>query len=68
LVQGDALVTQSVECLTLLVAGRTYQPVGLPDSLAVIGLRLRVTGFLRADGVSACMAGPLLDLTSVVRE
>src|SRR5216684_2031645 len=41
-VQGDALVTLSVECLTLLVAGRTYQPVGLPDSLAVVGLRLRV--------------------------
>jgi hypothetical protein len=66
-VQGDALVTLSVECLTLLVAGRTYQPVGLPDSLAVVGLRLRVAGFAR-DAITVCQAGPLLELTSVSRQ
>ena len=66
-VQGDALVTLSVECLTLLVAGRTYQPVGLPDSLAIVGLRLRVAGFAR-DAITTCQAGPLLELTSVARE
>ena len=67
LVQGDALVTRSVECLTLLVTGQTYQPLGLPDSLAVVGLQLRVTGFAR-DAVTACQAGPLLELTSVARK
>ena len=65
--QGDALVRQSLGCLTLLIAGGTYEPVGLPDSLAVVGFRLRVAGFVRPDGASACQAGPLLDLTSVVR-
>lgn len=65
--QGDALVTRSVECVTLLIAGTTYEPVGLPDSLALVGLRLRVIGFVRADGASVCQAGPLLDLISVVR-
>jgi len=66
-VQGDALVTQSVACLTLLIAGRTYEPVGLPDSLAIVGLRLRVAGVVRADVLSVCQAGPPLDLISVVR-
>jgi hypothetical protein len=65
-VQGDALVTRSVECLTLRVAGRTYQPVGLPDSLAVVGLHLRVMGVAR-DAITVCQAGPLLELTSVAR-
>lgn len=65
--QGDALVTRSVECVTLLIAGRTCEPVRLPGSLAIIGLRLRVAGFVRVDGFSVCQAGPFLYLISVVR-
>jgi len=67
--QGDALVSQGAEtcAVTLLVAGRRYEPVGLPDSLAVVGLRLRVAGVVR-DVPTLCMVGPRLELTSVARE
>ena len=66
-VSGDAVVSRAVECLALTIAGTQYQPVGLPDSLAVVGLHLRVEGSVRRDGVSTCMV-PILELSSVARE
>ncbi len=66
-VSGDAVVTQAVECLALTITGTQYRPVGLPDSLAVVGLHLRVEGSVTRDGVSTCMI-PILELSSVSRE
>jgi hypothetical protein len=63
---ADATVSRSVECLSLTIAGAQYQPVGLPDSLAIVGLRLHVAGQLVRDGASTCMI-PILYLTSVSR-
>lgn len=67
LLSGDATVTLAVECLALTIAGAQYQPIGLPDSLAVVGTRLRVEGRVERDGVSTCMI-PILQLTAVARE
>jgi hypothetical protein len=59
--------TGFVHCVTLLVAGSTYQSVALSGSLAVVGLRLRVAGFAHDEDISICQQ-PLLELTSGSRE
>jgi hypothetical protein len=63
---GDAVVSLTVECLALTVSDIQYQPIGLPDSLAVVGLRLHVEGTVVRDGVSTCQI-PILQLTSITR-
>lgn len=69
LLRADALVAQGVDgCrVTLQVGDRRYEPIGLPDSLAVVGLQLRVEGVV-VNRPSICMIGPGLELRSVTRK
>jgi hypothetical protein len=53
--------------VTLQVGDRRYEPIGLPDSLAVVGLQLRVEGVV-VNRPSICMIGPGLELRSVTRK
>jgi hypothetical protein len=67
-IRADALVTTGAEgCkVSLLIGNQRYEPIGLPDSLAVVGIVLRVDGVVR-DRPSICMIGPGLELSAVSR-
>jgi hypothetical protein len=64
-VRGDALVTTGAEgCkIGLLIHNQRYEPIGLADSLAVVGTTISVVGTV-VDRPSICMIGPGLELIS----
>ncbi len=67
-VSALAIVSTGAETckVSLNVGGTLYEPVGLPDSLAIVGLKLQVTGTI-GNTPSTCMIGPKFVLTSVAR-
>jgi hypothetical protein len=63
--RADAVVTTGGEgCpIALQIGSQRYLPVGLANSLAVPGVRLRVEGTVHQEN-TVCMIGPVLDITS----
>lgn len=64
-VSGRASVVAGCPVL-LRIAGVAYEPTGLPDSLAVVGLQLDVHGRVH-DRPSTCMMGQGLRVTAASR-